>query len=406
MRIFIGLREIANMAFSYSKGFKALGHETYSVLLKRNPYYLDSQYDVVIEDDLGKLSTDANIFNKVSYHVRLQIILFREFISSLRKCDVFIYIYSSSFLPMQLDYRLVKFLGKRIVSIFCGSDVRYWYAYIQEFKKMGLTADFPPIPVDHVRHDNDFYIQKIARVRMAERYSDLILSLPSFGQLQSRPYMRINLPVDLSVLEQKIPGRSVPIVLHAPSSPGKKGTDHVLKAVQQLKEAGISFEFKLIENLPNNELLRMLTESDIVIDQLYSYTIATLSLEAMANGNVVLTRYLSAYVGLPLDCPAVNVDASNLAGKLKEIIEDVNLRIEIAAEGRDYVETYHSHVHVAQQILDWLEPGGIQRYDFIPQFFKNEFRMPKDLLRQEQRLLWRERRQRLIRLFSSRLRRG
>jgi hypothetical protein len=127
----------------------------------------------------------------------------------------------------------------------------------------------------------------------------------------------------------------------------------------------------------------MLTKADIVIDQLYSLSIATLSLEAMATGNVVLTRYVHEYSQISPECPAVNVNTDTLVDKLREVILNIDLRRKLAFAGRRYVENYHDHIYIAQQILNWIEPGGVTEYDFIPDFFPGKFDLSPELIREE-----------------------
>jgi hypothetical protein len=124
-----------------------------------------------------------------------------------------------------------------------------------------------------------------------------------------------------------------------------------------------------------------LTQADIVVDQLFSQTTATLSLESMATGNAVLTNYRTDRVRS--DCPAVKVSIYTLVDQLRKVILDRNLRRRLANEGRMYVEKYHDHTEVAKQILRWLKPAGIGRYDVVPTFFQNHFFIPPELLRKE-----------------------
>jgi glycosyltransferase involved in cell wall biosynthesis len=387
MRIFIGLREIANIVNKYAQGFQDLGHSPQTVVLRSNPYYPQSNYNVVLEEKLGLEYNENGLIYKVIHRIKRQAFLAMEFLRALVRCDIFIFTYASSFLPRYWDYPILKLFGKRIVSVFCGSDIRYWRAYEQEFAGLHANQDARSLYYDVNDHTDDFYSIKIFRVRAAERYSDLILSLPSFGQLQTRPYMRMNLPVILSQLRCEIPEREHPVVLHAPSRRHFKGTRYVLMAIEKLRAEGIPFEFHLVENTDNERLKEMLTTADIVIDQLFSLSIATLSLEAMAAGNVVLTRFAPEYSRISPECPAVNVNADTLADKLREVILNIDLRKELASAGRAYVEKYHDHRYIAQQILDWIEPGGVTEYDFIPDFFSTKFDLSPEIIREEDRTL-------------------
>src|SRR6202043_626139 len=59
-----------------------------------------------------------------------------------------------------------------------------------------------------------------------------------------------------------------PVVLHAPTHQGVKGTRHVLEAVQRLREEGVVFRFDLLENLPREQAKMRYLEADLLVDQL------------------------------------------------------------------------------------------------------------------------------------------
>jgi glycosyltransferase involved in cell wall biosynthesis len=385
MRIFIGIIEIANIVNKYARGFQELGHSTQTLVLRKNPFYPQSHYNIVLEERLGGGSSEKGLLHWVFHRIMMQAFLALEFLRALVKYDIFIFTFASSLLPRYWDYPILKLFGKRIVSVFCGSDIRYWRAYEHKFAQLHPSLDGRSLYEDVQDHTNDVFSIKKFRVRAAERYSDLILSLPSFGQLQSRPYMRMNLPLDLSQLRCEVPEREHPIVLHAPSRRHLKGTRFVLMAVDKLRAEGIRFEFHLVENMDNERLKEMLTKADIVIDQLYSLSIATLSLEAMATGNVVLTRYSPEYSQISPECPAVNVTTDTLAEKLRELILNIDLRRKVAFAGRRYVENHHGHIYIAQQILNWIEPGGVTEHDFVPDLFPDKFDLSPEIIREENR---------------------
>jgi glycosyltransferase involved in cell wall biosynthesis len=217
-----------------------------------------------------------------------------------------------------------------------------------------------------------------------------MLSLPDAAQLQTRPYMRANIPIDLSSLECVVPDREVPVIVHAPSVRGIKGTEHVLEAIDRLRAEGLVFEFRLMERAPNSEIRAVLRDSDILVDQLFSETVATLALEGLATGNAVLARYLPERVRIGPDCPVVNVNVFTLTDRLRELIVDRPLRRRLAEAGRAYVEKNHSHVVVARQILEWLDPARRGEFHFHPTFFREHFQMSRELAEHETELLAQE----------------
>jgi hypothetical protein len=377
MRIFIGLTDVANITANYAKGFEALGHEVFTVVWSRSRFYPDSQYNLVIDD--GK--RESGLLGRVLSYLKMVLRLL-QLVRAVR-CDVFI-LYAPAVLPTHLYYPILKRFGKKIITAFWGSDVRYWYAFAEEMRALGVESEVHPFFQYARERSGGSLMDKQRTIRVAETYSDLIISQPDCGQLQTRPYMRCNIPLDLSQYRFHVPGRERPLILHAPSVPEAKGTEIILQTIDELKAEGLSFDFEKIENMPNNELRELLSRSDIVVDELFSATVAALSAEAMATGNVVLVRYMADYCKVPAGCPAVNVNKFTLKEKLREIIVDVEKRKRLAAQGREYVEKVNDNVKVCRELLDWLTRKDALEYDFHPTFHQ-KFLVPAEILDEEKK---------------------
>jgi glycosyltransferase involved in cell wall biosynthesis len=383
MRILVGLAEACNIIATYAKGFRALGLMAFSVVDTVKPLYSDSHYDRVL-DRLAFHSWKNRGLRRLLKRVLMAFFRMVVFIEALIRCDTFVLLFGISFLPWNLDYPILKLLRKRLVCVFLGSDVRYGPAYQVEMEMLGVGNDVQPFTKYVLGLRGVTYRTKMRTVRMAERYADLILSQPGFAQLQSRPYMRMNIPLDLSLFEFEIPRRDVPLVIHAPSNKDIKGTRFVFEAVERLRSSGVQFDFQLIEGLPNSELRNLLSRSDILVDELFSETVGTLSLEAMAAGNAVLVRYMAEYAGVPVSCPAQNVTMTTVEERLVRLVQDRNLRRGLAIEGRSFVEKHHDHVKVAHEILTWLLKLPDLEYDFEPTFWRG-YHPSKETLRREKR---------------------
>ena len=375
------------MVFTYGKAFRSLGHETYTVVWSKEIFNPTSQYDEVLRErhrsHRPTASPPKNVSESIFDTARAGVKELSVFLKVLGKCDTFIFIFGTSFLPRFWDYPILKMCGKRIISVFLGSDIRYWYAYEQEMRLLGWEQELRPY-IEYRKSDPaDFFARKLRVVQAAERYADLILSNPEMGQLQTRPYMCAVFPLDLSQYRFNVPGREVPVIVHAPTDADAKGTRYVLSTLEQLRKEGIRFKFRLIQRMPHNQFREVLANADIVIDHLFGHALGALAAESLATGNVVLGRYNPSYAHIPPDCPVVNVNKDTLAFELRRVILDRNLRQRLAHAGREYVQKHHDHVTVVQQIVNWLKPGGIDTYDVIPRFFKNSFVMPAKLLKEE-----------------------
>jgi hypothetical protein len=367
IKIFIGFSEIANFINSYKKGFEELGYTTFSVANSRNKYYPEAQYRVVLSEIKGKNFINNGILGRVwrSLHARVSVAF--VFLRALYTCQVFYYNTGGNILPFRLDYKLIKLFHKKLVVIFLGSEIRHWYLYQKEMEALGYEELFSSCIEAYKNQKFNSYYDKLERVKAAEAYADLILSQPGFGQLQSRPYMRATVGLYLPDYEFRVSERKKPLIVHAPTARGIKGTEYIIQALQRLKLEGYEFDFKLIENMANHELIQLLVESDIVIDELNSDTIGVLSTEAMATGNVVLTGYLSDFAKVPMPCPVINTNKFNIFENLKKLFNDVEYRIQLASQGRSYVELHHNIEKIAFKELTYLFNGLSDiDYDFIP----------------------------------------
>jgi glycosyltransferase involved in cell wall biosynthesis len=144
--------------------------------------------------------------------------------------------------------------------------------------------------------------------------------------------------------------RERPVVLHAPSSRKRKGTEHVVAACE-----GLEVDLVILEGLHHDEAFRRYAEADIVVDQLNAGWYGILAIEAMALGKPVLTflheeavRRTEEAFGVAV--PLVAVTKETLRDRLAELAQAPDDRARIGAASRAYVE----RVHEADQIADRL----------------------------------------------------
>ncbi len=149
---------------------------------------------------------------------------------------------------------------------------------------------------------------------------------------------------------------ATPVVLHAPSHRGAKGTRHVVEAIERLKSEGVSIEFVLVENLSNAKARKLYERADLVVDQLLAGWYGGLAVEAMALGKPVICYLRQSDLSfLPeemrADLPLINATPGNVYAILREWL--VDRRGELQARGsvsRAYVERWHDPVRIARDI--------------------------------------------------------
>jgi len=297
---------------------------------------------------------------------------------AIESCDVFIFA-GQTFHTSSRDLAILKALGKKIVVFFMGSEQRWKSAFEQEMRLFNIPSCYPRL--DRPYETKRKKLQRTLNyLRNAERYADVIYSLPNQSQLSLRPYSQFYIPVDTSIIPPASEQRIIPIVAHAPSNRGVKGTDIVLAVLNRLKREGFQFEIRLIENVPYRRALEMYADSDILIGELFTPSGGRLDREALAAECVVLSSLRREYIdNVPAECPIIDVNPDTLYEELKRIIPDLSYRVMLARKGGPYVQKYHALHSVCGNILNRLaQPRISNNYDFYPRFFREAFLPEKD----------------------------
>lgn len=184
-----------------------------------------------------------------------------------------------------------------------------------------------------------------------------------------RPYYSeklqyIPFPINIASLSAKQPRREGKVKCFIGVQRGRdayKGTDIMLKALERVRQAFPDVcETVRVESVPFAEYERLMNGSDILLDQLYSYTPAMNALLAMGKGLVVVgggepENY--TILGEEELRPIVNVEPNeesvyNALYQLMEQPEQVDM---LSRQSIEYVHRHHDHIRVAQQYLDFWE---------------------------------------------------
>ncbi len=349
-KILIGINEVTNTIAIYGRELKRIGYDVKTIVAWKNRFFLNEEYDYAIFNNIQDYK-GRNSLEKILKHVYLSLKLIILFIKYFKKYNVYIFIFNKSFLPLRLDYILLKLLGKIIVSDFRGCDIRHWKTYESMAKKYNIFS----ICTD-CNNKNTYrcsYIRKKSLVLISEKFSNLLFTSKIDSQLLSKPFFYNWIPLELSKYNFKIPKNRIPVIAHAPSNRAIKGTKYILDALNRLKKEGYDFRLVLLENQPNERVRKILSEADIVIDQLFSVGPANLALEAMASGCAVLTGYNEEF--FPAKCPVIPVTKENIYEKIKYLLENKKEIYKYAIKGRRYVEEYHDSRKVVKNLIDIIE---------------------------------------------------
>ena len=374
MNIFIGTQEVANMIHLYAEGFKQLGHKV-TTCAKPHPFYKNEyDYDLSLPRWLIFLTkfyrikflrnTVSKIIEKYEVHVKENI--FEKVINDI---DIFIFIFDG-FTPKTLfDYNDIKSKNKKIVSLFCGTEVRDWDAFSKAYKINIETVEKNSI-------DCKQFNRKLFRLRKNELLSDAIYSLPDQSILGIRPYFEIKIPFIFNKYFPVINNRTIPKIVHIPSRFPTKGTVFIEKAIQELHRQNIQFEFTIHKGLSNSEVIKVLQDADILIDEVILFGTGTLGMEAIACGCALANNskginLLSEYI--------CNINPTNMVEMLKPFILERKTRIQNINKSIEILKDHYNAKTVCNKILSDLEisPLDFTKHDFIPDYYINGYVLPE-----------------------------
>lgn len=134
-----------------------------------------------------------------------------------------------------------------------------------------------------------------------------------------------------------------------------KGTDIMLRALEKLKARYTDkMEIVKVESVPFDEYRRLMLSSDVIIDQLYSYTPAMNALQAMSQGLVVVgggepENY--QILGETELRPIINVlpDEDDCYRKMEDLVLHPERIPQFKRDSIEYIRRHHNYIDVAKR---------------------------------------------------------
>ena len=319
--------------WEYAQGLRALGVE--ATVLTFAGSYLNYPDDYCLH-----LPLESSVWKR-----RWK--LLRNFLNIVRKYNVIHFHFGGTLLPHYLDLPLLRLLNKKMVMNYWGSDVRLESIAKVHNPYYSLMKDY---------HQNDDVI--IRNLKKVSRYVKVavVVDHELYGYVSLFFEWTVIIPqaIDTQKLHPLFPdpNNDVPLIVHAPSHKGIKGTEYVEQAISRL-EKRYQFRFLLLHQMTNQQVKEALKQADIVVDQLLLGVHGIFALEAMALGKPVLCYIRDDLVGeYPLDLPIVNANPDTIESELEELLVNPQLRTEIGKKSRRFVERHHDSRVVAQKLIE------------------------------------------------------
>jgi hypothetical protein len=327
----VGVHEIAGQLHFISKNLS----RTASVCLQKNKFY-NFKYDF-------EMPSAYNLFWKKI----LEIFYGPFLLGKLSNLSAgFFYIWSKKYLFSDFDEGKfeLRFLKKRkikIVSYFCGSDIRSPKLSNKLEKKLQVELASSYMQILYPEMRNPAYDKQIKkRAAVAEKYSDYIFSAPndqiSYFKKRPLPFMYFYPTDSLLKNKAKFKGSYIPRIFHSSSSPFTKGTQIVRSAITKLRSEGYKFQYVEKINVANKVIISELKQAHIVLNEFYALVPGIFGIEAMANYCALMT---SADERLEQALPKNSNHAwfctrpHQVYDHLKKLINSKNLQLKYADRG-------------------------------------------------------------------------
>ncbi|MET0725426.1 MAG: hypothetical protein ABWY36_03685 [Leifsonia sp.] len=152
--------------------------------------------------------------------------------------------------------------------------------------------------------------------------------------------------------------RQTPVVVHAPSNAGLKGSELIADTVRRLDAEGL-IEYREVRGVPAERMAEVYGSADIVLDQFSLGIYGVAAVEALAAGRLVVSHVSDAVRSTVLETtgqalPVVESRAGDLETVLRAVLEDRERFAAIARSGPGFAAAVHDGRRSAEVIGGFL----------------------------------------------------
>lgn len=348
--------EYSNVHWTLAEGLRKLGHQV--TVLSNGDFWKDYPRDL-------NLVRDYKPFGGLRYALHLL-----TFLPNLKKYDV-VQLINPMFLELKAERILpiYKYLRKHNKKIFMGAfGMDYYWVHENIYRKPLRYSDFNignklRTNDDAMKERKDWIGTSKERLNtyIANDCDGIIAGLYEYWACYHPlyPNKTVFIPYPIkSINKANFIPQNGKLRIFIGINKGRseyKGTDVMLKAAQEIvAKYPTKAELKIAESIPFAEYQKMMSDSDVILDQLYSYTPAMNALEAMSQGVIVVGG------GEPENYkilhekelkPIINVEPNyeSVYHQLEELVlhqENIN---RLKEQSIAYIQKHHDYIKVAKQ---------------------------------------------------------
>lgn len=359
------LGEYSNVHWTLACALRKLGHEV--CVVSNGDEWKGYPSDIALTRKPGRLGSIAYLYKVL------------RLLPKLRGYDVVQLINPVHFIDLKAErgIRIYNYLRRHNKRVFLGAfGYDHYYVYDSVVRRTLRYCDYytPTREVHHEwntanEHDWLHTFKKEANIHIAKTCDGIVSGLYEYD-VAYRPYFPekttfIPLPIELS---ETINGNQstiskadrklrffIGIQRHRTAL---KGTDIMLRALERLIDNYPNqAEMVKAESVPFAQYKEMMRSSDVLLDQIYSYTPAMNALLAMSQGLIVVSGGEEENYAI-LDekelHPIINVqpDEADIYSQLEQLVLHPERIPQLKRDSIEYVRRHHDCTKVAKQYLE------------------------------------------------------
>jgi len=343
-RVLFGFTPIINNKY-WANALKVHGYDAKSISAGIPIINVKNDFDIIIDDIFPIIGKKTN--------AKVTIQKLKLFAYVLKNYDVvvmsFKYNIFSDTVFWKYEGLLLKKSGVKMIMIPYGSDYYMYSTVIDHSLRHNLMINVPTEMYEEERTKE--------RVIFWKNTADFIIMSQMIDGASRWDCLPVNcLCIDtdswtrIGTFNRANGKNNIVKIAHTPNHRGFKGTEFIVKAIQELQEEGLKIELILIEKKQNAQVKKiLLEEADILIEQIVFTGYALSGIEGMAAGLPVMsnlerediTQLFRRYSYLN-ECPIFSTSPENIKDNIRLLVENPELRRELGASSREYAVKYHS----------------------------------------------------------------
>ena len=358
------LGEYSNVHWTLACALRKLGHEV--CVVSNGDEWKGYPSDIALTRKPGRLGSIAYLYKVL------------RLLPKLRGYDVVQLINPVHFIDLKAErgIRIYTSLRRHNKRVFLGAfGYDHYYVYDSIVRRTLRYCDYytPTREVHHEwntanEHDWLHTFKKETNIHIAKTCDGIISGLYEYD-VAYRPYFPekttfIPLPIELSeTINASQPPASkadrklrffIGIQRHRTAL---KGTDIMLRALERLiANYPDQAEMVKAESVPFAQYKEMMRSSDVLLDQIYSYTPAMNALQAMSQGLIVVgggEEESYALLGEHELRPIINVqpDEEDIYHQLEQLILHPERIAQLKRDSVEYIRRHHDSIKVAEQYI-------------------------------------------------------